>query len=348
VTCNVLSNTMTTLKKWLKGGALALAVVLLLAVAWCVRYPLADLPLRSAPLSFSINAGSTLRSASQQMVQAGVLRSALPFEILTRLFGDPKNIKAGNYEVERGVSPLDLMVKLTRGDQTALAITLVEGWTFRQVRRTLDEHPALTHETRDLSDIDILQRLGIEQESPEGLFFPDTFHFGQGVSDFNILRRSYQLMQKHLEAQWERRAPDVTLATPYEALILASIVEKETGRAVERTLISAVFLNRLKLGMKLQTDPTVIYGLGEQFDGNLRKQDLVADSPYNTYTRTGMPPTPIAMPGLASLYAAMHPAATDALYFVAKGDGSSHFSRSYEEHDRAVNKYQRGGRRDAR
>jgi UPF0755 protein len=338
-----------TSRKWLlKTGALALGVAVLFAVAWCVRYPFADLPLRSSPLSFSINAGSTLRSASHQMVQAGVLKSALHFEILTRLFGDPRNIKAGNYEVEQGLSPLDLMEKLTRGNHTSLAITFVEGWTFRQVRRTLDEHPALNHETRDLSDIDILQRLGIEQESPEGLFFPDTFHFSHGVSDLNVLRRSYQLMQKHLEAQWERRALEIPLATPYEALILASLIEKETGKALERTLISAVFLNRLKLGMKLQTDPTVIYGLGESFDGNLRKQDLVTDGPYNTYTRAGMPPTPIAMPGLASLNAAMHPAATDALYFVAKGDGSSHFSKSYEEHDRAVTKYQRGGRRDAR
>jgi len=337
-----------TTRKWLKGGALALGVALALVAAWCVRYPFADLPLRSSPLSFSINAGSTLRSASQQMVQAGVLRSALPFEIVTRLFGDPRNIKAGNYEVEKGLSPLDLMEKLTRGNHAALAITFVEGWTFRQMRRTLDEHPALNHETRDLSDIDILQRLGSEHESAEGLFFPDTFHFSHGVSDFNVLRRSYQLMQRHLEAQWQRRSPDISLATPYEALILASMIEKETGKAVERTLVSAVFLNRLKLGMKLQTDPTVIYGLGELFDGNLRKQDLVADSPYNTYTRMGMPPTPIAMPGLASLHAAMNPAATDALYFVAKGDGTSHFSRSYEEHDRAVTKYQRGGRRDAR
>jgi UPF0755 protein len=295
-----------------------------------------------------VNAGSTLRGASQQMVQAGVLESALPFEILTRLFGDPRNIKAGNYEVEKGLTPLELMEKLTRGNNSALAITFVEGWTFRQMRKLLNDHPALNHDTRELSDVDILQRLGIEYDSPEGLFFPDTFHFSHGVSDLNILRRSHQLMQKHLAAQWERRSPEIPLATPYEALILASIVEKETGKALERTLISAVFLNRLKLGMKLQTDPTVIYGLGELFDGNLRKQDLVADNPYNTYTRTGMPPTPIAMPGLASLHAALNPAATDALYFVAKGDGSSHFSRSYEEHDRAVTKYQRGGRRDAR
>jgi UPF0755 protein len=332
----------------LKYVVAACAAGLALLALWCVRYPLADLPLESSPLQFSISAGSTLRGATQQMVQAGVLRSGLPFEILTRFFGDPRAIKAGNYEVERGLTPYELMKKLTRGTNTSLAITFVEGWTFRQVRKALDDNPALRHETRALSDRDILQRLAIAQESPEGLFFPDTFHFNPGSTDLSVLRRSYQLMQKHLQAQWERRAPDIPLATPYEALILASIVEKETGKAVERALISAVFLNRLKAGMRLQTDPAVIYGLGEVFDGNLRKQHLVADGPYNTYTRAGMPPTPIAMPGLASLHAALNPASTDALYFVAKGDGSSHFSKSYEEHDRAVNKYQRSGRRDAR
>src|SRR5215213_1022778 len=277
-----------TMRTWLKRAAVLVAAVLFLGALWCARYPRAELPLRSSPVSFSINPGSTLRGASQQMVQAGVLESALPFEILTRLLGDPRNIKAGNYEVEKGLSPLELMEKLTRGNNSALAITFVEGWTFRQMRKLLNDHPALNHDTRELSDVDILQRLGIEYDSPEGLFFPDTYHFSHGVSDLNILRRSYQLMQKHLAAQWERRSPEIPLTTPYEALILASIVEKETGKALERTLISAVFLNRLKLGMKLQTDPTVIYGLGELFDGNLRKQDLIYDHPYNTYTRTGM------------------------------------------------------------
>ena len=237
------------------------------------------------------------------------------------------------------------MRKLTRGNYTALAITLVEGWNFRQIRKGLDDHPALKHDTTALSDSEILEKLGIPQRSPEGLFFPDTFHFSVGVSDINILRRSYELMSKQLAAQWSERDPRVPLGSPYEALILASIIEKETGRAVERSTISAVFQNRLRLGMKLQTDPTVIYGLGETFDGNLRKQDLMTDGPYNTYTRTGMPPTPIAMPSLGSRYAALHPAATDALYFVGKGDGSSHFSNTFEEHDRAVTKYQRSGKR---
>ena len=333
------------MRKWLKRFSLLGALAIVLVAGWCVRYPLHELPIKSSPVQFGISAGSSLRSASQQMAEAGVLPAALPFEVLTRMLAEPRNIKAGNYEVERGITPLDLMHKITRGDYAALAITFVEGWTFRQLRKTLDDHPALKHDTQGLTDFAVLQKLGVEHASPEGLFFPDTYHFSKGVSDFNILRRSYQLMQKHLAAQWEQRSPHVSLATPYEALILASIIEKETGKSVERSTIAAVFLNRLKSGMKLQTDPTVIYGLGESFDGNLRKQDLLSDGPYNTYTRPGMPPTPIAMPGLASLHAALQPARTDALYFVARGDGSSHFSRSLEEHDRAVTKYQRSGKR---
>jgi UPF0755 protein len=333
------------MRRRIKGVLLVGAVAAFLVLAWCVRYPLHELPLKQSPLQFSISAGSSLRSASAQMVDAGVIRSAFSFELLTRIFGDPRNVKAGNYEVEKGITPLELIEKITRGTNAALAITFVEGWNFRQMRKVLDENPALSHETLGLSDVDVLQRMGLEESSPEGLFFPDTFHFSTGTSDLNILRRSYDLMQRHLAAQWAQRSPDLPLATPYEALTLASIVEKETGKAVERSIISAVFLNRLKLGMKLQTDPTVIYGLGETFDGNLRKHDLLSDTPYNTYTRVGMPPTPIAMPGLASLHAALHPAPTDALYFVAKGDGSSHFSRSFEEHDRAVTKYQRSGKK---
>jgi UPF0755 protein len=336
------------MRKWLRRSIVLLLVPLLAIGGWCAYYPFSQLELKTSPVSFTISTGSSLRAATQQMVQAGVLDAALPFEVLTRLLGDPKNIKAGNYEVESGVTPLGLMNKLTRGDSTAVPITFVEGWTFRQMRRALDEHPGLKHETQGLSEAEILQRLGVQHPSAEGLFFPDTFHFSYGVSDLNILRRSYQLMQKHLMAQWERRPLNFPLGTPYDALILASLVEKETGKAAERPLIAAVFLNRLRAGMRLQTDPTVIYGMGELFDGNLRKQDLVTDHPYNTYTRAGMPPTPIAMPGLASLRAAMDPAPSDALYFVAKGDGTSHFSRSYEEHDRAVTKYQRSGRRDAK
>ena len=327
------------MRKALKRTILAVLIPLLAIAAWCVYYPFGPLSLKSSPVSFTINTGSSLRSVSQQMVQAGVLDAALPFEVLTRLLGDPKNVKAGNYEIESGVTPLELMEKLTRGDYNALAITFVEGWTFRQLRKVLNEHPALKHDTRDLSEAEILQQLGLQQESPEGLFFPDTYHFSQGVSDLNILRRSSQLMQKHLTAEWERRPPSHPLTTPYEALILASIVEKETGKPVERSLISAVFLNRLKAGMRLQTDPTVIYGLtgGQGSLGRaLTRADLEADHPYNTYRIDGLPPGPIANPGRGALSAAVAPAPVDFLYFVANSDGGHTFATTLAEHNRNV------------
>ena len=336
------------MRKRIRYAVLAIAVLVGLPVALGLGYALRDLPLKSSPLQFSIKPGSSLRSAAQEMVDAGVLDAARPFELLVRLAGEPTSIKAGNYEIEQGLTPLELMNTITRGSYTALAITFVEGWTFRQVRQALNEHPGLRHDTQALTEAEILQRLGIAHPSGEGLFFPDTYHFSHGVSDLNVLRRAHQLMEKHLAAQWARRAPDLPLANPYEALILASIVEKETGQASERALISGVFVNRLRIGMRLQTDPTVIYGLGERFDGNLRKKDLITDNPYNTYTRGGMPPTPIAMPGLASLHAALNPGETNALYFVARGDGTSYFSRHLDEHERAVTKYQRSGRRNAR
>jgi UPF0755 protein len=279
------------------------------------------------------------------MSAAGVLESPGKFVLLARILGEAANVKAGNYEIEAPLTPLELLGKITRGDYTQHAFTLVEGWTFRQVRRALSEQPHLRHDTANLDDDAVLVRLGIEATSPEGWFFPDTYHYSSGGSDLGILRRAHKLMRETLSMQWENRAPDLPLASPYEALILASIIEKETGHPADRSMVAAVFVNRLRAGMRLQADPTVIYGLGEDFDGNLRRRDLVADTPYNTYTRTGLPPTPIAMPGLASIAAALNPARSDALYFVARGDGTSHFSRTLSEHERAVTKYQRSGKR---
>jgi UPF0755 protein len=332
------------MRRQLKRVLFAVLVLVTLNLGAFAWYAFGELPLRQVPLEFSITPGSSLRSAAHEMSTAGVLRHPLPFVLLTRVFGDPTNIKAGNYELDQPTTALELMRKITRGDYTALAITFVEGWTFRQMRNAINQHPSLLHDSRDLADAEMAQRLGITYASPEGWFFPDTYHFSNGVSDFNILRRAHQLMEKHLAAQWERRAPALPLENPYQALILASIVEKETGRASERPLVAGVFINRLRIGMRLQTDPTVIYGLGDNFSGRLRRIDLTTDGPYNTYTRHGMPPTPIAMPGLASLHAALNPAETEALYFVARGDGSSYFSPTLEEHDRAVSKYQRGGK----
>jgi len=335
----------TTIRKLAIALAGAVLVVTGLAAGGLVYYATSKLPLGPEPLQFSLKAGSSLRSASQQMAEAGALHLPGAFEALGRVLGEAANVKAGNYELEPGLTPYGLLRKITRGDYTLVAITFPEGWTFRQMRKALDDHPAVRHDTAGLPDAEILQRLAMTGPSPEGWFFPDTYHFSHGTSDLRILRRAYRLMQAQLAAQWEKRDPGLPFASPYEALILASIVEKETGRAEERPLIAAVFVNRLRRGMKLQTDPTVIYGMGDAFDGNLRKRDLLADTPYNSYTREGLPPTPIAMPGLASLAAALGPAKSDALYFVARGDGSSIFSRTLAEHERAVTKYQKAGKR---
>jgi len=312
------------------------------AFAWYATTELSTAPL---PLQFDLRPGSSLRGVAKQMKRAGVLQHARPFVAMARLLGEAGNIKAGNYEINEPVTPYRLLRKITAGEVTQVTIKFVEGWTFREMRVALDNHPDIAHATRGLTNDEILKQLKIDQASPEGLFFPDTYHFAKGSSDLRVLRRAYRLMQSHLQARWAKRAPDLPLATPYHALILASIVEKETGSEKERGLVAAVFLNRLRKGMLLQADPTVIYGLGDAFDGNLRKRDLVTDTPHNTYTRVGLPPTPIAMPGLASLDASLKMPESDVLYFVSRGDGSSHFSRTLGEHERAVTKYQRSGRR---
>jgi UPF0755 protein len=243
------------------------------------------------------------------------------------------------------VTPLELLGKLTRGDVTQAEVKLIEGWTFRQFRLALDESPYLRHDTKGMDNSQIMARIGASESDPEGLFFPDTYLFAKGSADLAVLRRSYRAMQRHLAQEWAARDANVPYRTPYEALIMASIIEKETGRPAERDLIGGVLVNRLRIGMRLQADPTVIYGLGASFDGNLTKAHLQQDGPYNTYTRAGLPPTPIDMPSLASLRAALKPAKTDALYYVSRGDGSSEFSRTLNDHNRAVTKYQLSNRR---
>jgi UPF0755 protein len=252
-----------------------------------------------------------------------------------------RDIKAGNYELRRGMTVYDLFLMITEGSTVQRSITFIEGWSFRQMREALNQHEDIRHLSMPMTDAEIMQHIGAPQSNPEGLFFPDSYFFERGMSDLDILKRAYHTMQRKLERAWEGRAAELPYRTPYEALIMASLIEKETGRSSERPMISRVFLNRLRLGMRLQTDPTVIYGLGESFDGNLRKRDLLADTPYNTYTRHGLPPTPIAMPGMAAIEAALHPANGSALYFVGKGDGSHVFSPTLSEHNRAVNRYQR-------
>jgi len=329
---------------WIKRIFLLALCLALLAIAGLGWYAVSPVTLRSDPADFSIKAGSSLRSATRQMVESGVELNAGQFNLLGRLLGKAGTIKAGSYEVGRGITPLALLDKLTAGEVTQTEVVLIEGWTFRQMRAALDADPEIRHDSAALSDAGIMARVGAAGRSPEGLFFPDTYLFGKGTSDLDILKRAYKAMDRQLQAAWQARAPDLPYRSPYEALIMASVIEKETGQATDRALIGGVFVNRLRIGMMLQTDPTVIYGLGEKFDGNLRKKHLLADTPHNTYTRAGLPPTPIAMPGQASLQAALNPAKTPALYFVARGDGSSEFSRTLAEHERAVAKYQRRGR----
>ncbi|MBL8429746.1 MAG: endolytic transglycosylase MltG [Dechloromonas sp.] len=308
---------------------------------WWANQPL---QLRSSPLDFRVTAGSSLRSAIAQMREAGIDVEPGLLATLARLFRADTSIKAGSYSVKTGVTPRQLLSKLLKGKVTQGDLTLVEGWTFRQWRARMDKHPDLIHETSGLSEAQIIALLGLHVKTLEGQLFPDTYLFDKQSSDLELLARANRAMLGKLDAEWTQRAAGLPYKSPSEALVMASIVEKETALEADRTLVAAVFVNRLRKGMLLQTDPTVIYGLGQAFDGNLRKRDLQTDTPYNTYTRSGLPPTPISMPGQASLRAALNPAQTDALYFVARGDGSSQFSRTLEEHNNAVNKYQRSGK----
>ncbi|HSV52282.1 MAG TPA: endolytic transglycosylase MltG [Burkholderiaceae bacterium] len=294
------------------------------------------------PLDLSIEPGTTPRAVAQAVADSGAAVYPAALYWWFRLSGEARQIKAGSYEIEGGTSPREMLDKLVRGEETLRAVTLVEGWNFRQLRQALAKGENLKPDTKALNAQEIMTALGRPGLHPEGRFFPDTYTYAKGSSDLALLKRAMRAMDKKLDAAWALRSPDGPLKTPEEALILASIVEKETGKPSDRPMIAGVFSNRLRSGMLLQTDPTVIYGLGESFDGNLRKKDLQTDTPWNTYTRAGLPPTPIAMPGKAALLAAVQPASTKALYFVARGDGSSHFSVSLDEHNRAVNKFQRG------
>jgi UPF0755 protein len=313
------------------------------AAWWWLQQPLA-LPAAAAGagVDVSIEPGTTPRGVVQAVAAAGVRVNPELLFWWFRLSGQARQIKAGSYEIEPGTTAQGLLQMLVRGQEALRSVTLVEGWTFNQVREALAKAEQLKPDTRGVPFDAVMNQLGRPGIHPEGRFFPDTYTYAKGSSDLAVLRRALRAMDRQLEAAWAQRQPGSPLKTPDEALTLASIVEKETGRASDRPMISGVFNNRLRIGMLLQTDPTVIYGLGDRFDGNLRRRDLLADTPWNTYTRAGLPPTPIAMPGKASLLAAVQPAVTKALYFVARGDGTSQFSATLEEHNRAVNKFQRG------
>ena len=322
--------------------ALVVVVLLLASLAGAAFWWL-DQPLRlNAPaVDLSIEPGTSARGVASEVARSGVQVTPELLYAWFRLSGQDRQIKAGSYEIEAGATPRSLLRKLVRGEESLRTLTLVEGWNFRQVRQALAGAPQLMPDTAALTDAAIMDKLGRAGIAAEGRFFPDTYSYARGTSDLKVLARALRAMDRHLAAAWDQRAPDTPLKNPEQALVLGSIVEKETGRAADRPMIAGVFANRLRQGMLLQTDPTVIYGLGAAFDGNLRKKDLQTDTPWNTYTRAGLPPTPIAMPGRDALLAAVAPARTDALYFVARGDGTSEFSATLDAHNRAVDKFQR-------
>ena len=322
----------------LLAGGLALG-----AGAWWLHSPMTlNLPAGNPVLDLEIEPGTRAAQVAEAVVASGAQVNVQLLQLWFRVSGQARAIKAGSYEITPGATPRSLLSMLVRGDQTLKSITLVEGWSFNQVRAALQKAELLTPESIGLQPEMIMEKLGKPGIHPEGRFFPDTYTYAKGSSDMAVLKRAAKAMDKRLDAAWALRNPDTPLKSPEQALTLASIVEKETGKPTDRAQIAGVFTNRLRIGMLLQTDPTVIYGMGDRFDGNIRKRDLQTDTPYNTYTRAGLPPTPIAMPGKAALLAAVQPAPTKALYFVAKGDGASQFSATLDEHNKAVNKYIRG------
>ncbi len=284
---------------------------------------------------------SGLTAISHQLLEQGVASNALIFQFAARALFVGGKLKPGTYLLATRASLGAILLQIARGDRVRESVAIIPGMTSWQMRSLIDSHPALIHQTKGMSSKELLQVLGLSYPGDEGLFYPDTYVFDPDDSDVSIYRRASQAMQKQLGLAWEQKQGAIPLKTPYELLILASIVEKETGRSSDRSLVAAVFINRLNFNMPLQTDPAVIYGIGPKFDGNLRKTDLRKDSPYNTYMHKGLPPTPIAMPSKESLLAVVHPAKSDAVYFVARGDGSSHFSKTLKEHEHAVDQFQR-------
>ncbi len=315
-----------------------------LLVAWLAMdfQHFADSPLKlpKEGIHYTLEPGSSVTTLAVDLKALGVLENQLYIRILARWEGQASQLKAGEYLLAANMSPRSLLNLIVAGRVVNHTLTLVEGWTFRQVKQAINKNNQLKRTLNGLSDKEIMQRIGHAGEHPEGHFFPDTYHFPRGTTDISFLQRAYNAMDRFLQHEWEQRDAGLPLKTPYDAMILASIVERETGLSQERPEIAGVFIRRLQKKMRLQTDPTVIYGLGDSFDGNLRRRDLKAKTPYNTYTNYGLPPTPIAMPGADAIMAALHPAAGSSLYFVARGDGGHQFSDTLKEHNRAVRKFQ--------
>jgi len=319
------------------------AAVAAAAGAWLAARHYLDTPLvtGSEARIVDIQPGASLKASAEAMAEQGLLDHPQLFAWYARLRGAGRSIQAGEYSVAPGTTPRALLDQLVSGRVLLHSLTVVEGWTFAELLAALRAHPAVTHALAEVDRAAIMAALGEPELHPEGLFFPETYHFPRGTPDLALLRQARELMERQLAAAWAGRTAELPFETPYEALILASIVEKETALEAERALIAGVFVRRLRQRMRLQTDPSVIYGIGADFDGDIRRRDLDRDTPYNTYTRTGLPPTPIALPGAASLHAVTHPAPGETLYFVATGagDGSHYFSTTLEEHNAAVQRF---------
>lgn len=309
------------------------------------RFQYKDIQLPGDVYVFLIEPGTSIKAISIKLSLEKIIEDPWLFILMAKLKGVETKVRAGEYRLRQGQTTSGLLELFTTGNSIQYSFTVIEGWSFREMMVQLESNPVIKNTLKNLSNEEVMTELGLEGQHPEGLFFPDTYRFPRGTSDRQFLKRSYQLMQKHLKRAWDNRAKNLPIKSPYEALILASIIEKETGADHERPLISAVFIQRLNLNMRLQTDPTIIYGMGEKFDGNIRRKDLRTDTPYNTYLRKGLTPTPIALPGLDSIEAALHPVESKALYFVAKGDGTHYFSKTLKEHNNAVIKYQLNGRK---
>jgi UPF0755 protein len=328
---------MSFIKKLIITGVIG-SVAAVAGFAYWAKQPITN---QEEVIAFTVLPGSGVGLASQQIAAAGVPVNPFLFSLLARVTQKASRIKAGSYELKPGTSPRRLIDQLVRGEFAQESLTIIEGWTFKQMRQAIAGSKGLKHETAEMSDQELMAKISPDYKAPEGLFFPDTYLFAKGSPDMNIYKQAHAMLMTRLNTAWEKRDPSLPYANPYQALVMASIVEKETGQKSERAMIAGVFVNRLKLGMLLQTDPTVIYGMGAKYEGKISKKDLVTDTPYNTYTRPGLPPTPIALPGVQSLAAALGPAKTDALYFVSRGDGTSKFSGNLLDHNRAVNQFQR-------
>ena len=331
------------IKKLIVWSILAAILMVAILVFQLLRFQHGNIALPQQPTIFLIKSGSNIKSIAQDLSMQKIIDDPWLFILLAKVKGVETRVRAGEYEIKVEMTPEELLEKFIQGSAIQYSLTVIEGWSFHQMLTAIEDDPVIEYTLGDKTDEEIMGLLGYPDQHPEGLFFPDTYRFPKGTSDVDFLRRAYQVMQKHLTREWNQRASGLPLQSSYDALILASIIEKETGAGFERPLISGVFIQRLKKNMRLQTDPTIIYGLGDKFDGDIRFRDLKKDTPYNTYLHAGLTPTPIALPGLEAIRAALHPAKTEALYFVSKGDGTHQFSATLEEHNAAVKRYQLKG-----